>query len=94
MTFPSRAGTWWNIQLRAEEHLEDRGLNAITPSMLLLKYKLDRYFMEFVWRFSVPVSQTKAKVRELVKMCGNNIFQADLSNDLPYLGTGQAYVQQ
>jgi hypothetical protein len=52
--------------------------------MLIIKYKNDRDFMEFVWLFAVPVSQTKAEARELLKTCGNNIFQADLSNDIAW----------
>jgi hypothetical protein len=65
-----------------EEHLGD--LSDINPSMLIIKYKNDRDFMEFMWLFAVPVSWTKAEARELLKMCGNNIFQADLSDDIAW----------
>ena len=56
----------------------------ITPNMLILKYKNDQDFMEFVWLFAVPVRRTKAETRELLKSCGNNIFEADLSDDIAW----------
>ena len=52
--------------------------------MLIVKYKNNKDFIEFLWMFAVPVSQTKAEVRELIKACGNNIFQADLSDDIAW----------
>ena len=67
---------------RLEDHPGD--LDDITPSMLVIKHKNDRDFMEFVWLFTVPVSQTKTETRKLLKTCGNNIFQADLSNDIAW----------
>ena len=56
----------------------------ITPNMLIIKYKNNKDFIEFVWLFAVPVSRTKAEARELLKTCGNNIFQADLSDDIAW----------
>ena len=52
--------------------------------MVLRKYTYDKYFMDLLWMSAVPVNQTKAEVRELRKACGNNIFQADLSNDIAW----------
>jgi hypothetical protein len=52
--------------------------------MLITKYKSDRDFMEFMWLFAVPVSRTKVEARELLKTCGNTIFQADLSDDIAW----------
>jgi hypothetical protein len=82
--------TWWLVLAKLvhggifdpglEEQLRD--LSAITPSMFIIKHKNDRDFMEFVWLFAVPVSRTKAEARELLKTCGKNLFQADLSNDI------------
>ena len=37
-----------------------------------------------MWLSVVPASQTKAEIRELLKMCENNIFQAGLSNDIAW----------
>ena len=69
--------------------LFDSGLNedlgdlcAITPDMLITKYNNNEDFIECVWLFAVPVSQTKAEARELLTAYGNNIFQADLSDDI------------
>ena len=42
----------------------------ITPNMLIIKYKNNNDFIEFVWLFAVPVSRTKAEVKELLKACG------------------------
>ena len=56
----------------------------ITPVMLIIKYKNNKDFIEFVWLFAVPVSRTKAETRELLKSCGNNIFEADLSDDIAW----------
>ena len=56
----------------------------ITPVMLVIKYKNNKDFIEFVWLFAVPVSRTKAETRELLKSCGNNIFEADLSDDIAW----------
>ena len=41
-------------------------------------------FIEFVWLFAVSVNWTKSEARKLLKTCGNNIFQADLSNDIAW----------
>ena len=35
-----------------------------------------------MWLCILPVSQTKVEVRELLNTCNNNIFHADLSNDI------------
>ena len=48
----------------------------ITPNMLIVKYKNNKDFIEFVWLFAVPVSWTKAEARELLKSCENYIFEA------------------
>ena len=53
-----------------DEHLGD--LSMIGPNMLIIKYKNNKDFIEFVWLFTVPMSQTKADARELLKACGNN----------------------
>ena len=53
----------------------------ITPNMLIIKYKNNKDFTEFVWLFAVPVIQTNAEARDPMKACGNSIFQTDLSND-------------
>ena len=47
-----------------EGHLGD--LRDITPSMLIINYKNDSDFVEFVWLFAVPVSRTKAETRDLL----------------------------
>ena len=58
-------------------------MGVIAPNMLIIiKYKINTDFIEFVRLFSVPVSQTKAEIREILKKYGNNIFQADLGNDI------------
>ena len=44
-------------------------LSDITQRMIIIKYRNNRDFMEFVWLFAVPVSQTKAEARELLKRC-------------------------
>ena len=58
-------------------------MGVIAPNMLIIiKYKINTDFIEFVRLFSVPVSQTKAEIREILRKCGNNIFQAALGNDI------------
>ena len=56
----------------------------ITPNMLIIKYKNNKDFIEFVWLFAVLVSQTKVEARELLNTCGNNLFKGDLCDDIAW----------
>ena len=56
----------------------------ITQNIVLLKYKYDKDFVDFVRMFVVPMNQTKAEARALVETCGNNIFQADIWDDIAW----------
>ena len=78
MPCPSQAGRGGIVDPGLDEHLGD--LSVFVPNMVPLKQKYNKDFMKCVWVFDVPVSCTKTGTRELVKVCGQTVTQADLSD--------------